>query len=98
MLEGLWPWEPWRLLHGQHLGRVVIVDRDLLRAAIDWVGDPELESRSWLAVQLFAAAHGLAGAHVANPVAELAVPVDPTHELETSLAANCRELLAAGGR
>jgi hypothetical protein len=95
MLEGHWPWEPWRLLHGQHLGRVMVVDRDLLRAAIDWVNDPVAGSHPALAVQLFAATHGLAGAHWPNPAAELAVPVDSHHQLSERVAQRCRDLFGA---
>ena len=94
MLEGHWPWEPWRLVHGQHLGRVLIVDRDLARAAGDWVDDLQFGSHPWLSVQLFAAAHGLDGAHWPNPAAELtSVPVDQTHTIPASLAQRCREIL-----
>jgi hypothetical protein len=95
MLEGHWPWEPWRLLQGQHLGRVMVVDTDLMRAAIDWVDDPVFGSYPWLAVQLFAATHGMAGAHWPNPAAELAVPVEPHHQLSERAAQRCRDLLGA---
>jgi hypothetical protein len=94
MLEGCWPWEPWRLLHGQHLGRVLLVDRDVLQAALGWVDDPDLRASPHLAVALFAAAHGLRGAHHPCPAAELrGVAVDPTQAIPPALADRCRRLL-----
>ena len=95
MIEGHWPWEPWRLLHSQHLGRVMVVDRDLMRAAFNWLDDCALRSQPHLVIQLFAAAHGLVGAHWPNPAAELAVPVDPHHQLSERAAQLCRDLLGA---
>ena len=93
MLEGLWPWQPWRLLHAQHLGRVLIVDTDVEHAARAWLPDPEFDDHRHLRIQLFAAVHGLAGGHVASPLASLSVPVDIDHRVPESLSARCRQLL-----
>ena len=93
MLEGLWPWEPWRLLHGQHLGRVLVVDGDLVRAAEHWLGDPIFDDFPHVRIQTYAARHGIKGAHVACPDASLAMPVDPTQGIDDVLAARCVDLV-----
>jgi len=102
MLEGCWPWEPWRLRHGQHLGRVLLVDADVLDAAQRWLADPAFAAHPHLAVELFAAVHGLRGEHRPCPVAELrGVVVDPTQAIPSELHGRCRQLLtswpSAGG-
>jgi hypothetical protein len=92
-LEGLWPWEPWRLVHGQHLGRALIVEKSLLRAAERWLVDPMFEAFPHLRIQVYAATHGIEGAHIACPHVTLAVPVDPTHRINDAVARRCAELL-----
>ncbi len=94
MLEGLWPWQPWRLHHGQHLGRVLLVRPELHRAARRWLPNPEFDAVPQLRIQLFAAVHGIAGDHVAAPWAQLAAPIDPTHAVSDELAVACRAVLA----
>ena len=79
MLEGIWPWEPWRLVEGQHLGRVLVVDEGLHRAAMEW-GPAAAFAREHphLAVEAYGVAHGLTGGHVARPLARSVTwPVDP---------------------
>ena len=94
MLEGLWPWQPWRLAHGQHLGRVLVVDRALLDAALTWMRDPGFADHPHLVVQLFAAVHGVDGGHLPSPVAHLhSVAVDPTQAIPEHLVERCRQLL-----
>ena len=93
MLEGLWTWQPWRLLFAQHLGRVIIVDADVERAARAWLPDPDFDDHPHLRIQLFAAVHGLAGGHVASPLASLSVPVDIDQSVPDSLSIRCRQLL-----
>lgn len=93
MLEGLWPWEPWRLLHGQHLGRVLIADGGLIRAAERWLDDPMFDEFPHVRIQMYAATHGIDGAHIACPHASLAVPVDPTQRISDAVAVRCAELL-----
>jgi len=94
MLEGIWPWQPWRLEHGQHLGRVLIVETGLHEAARRWLSEPLFESDPHLIVQLFAAVHGISGDHVARPVAQAhGWAIDPTHTISPALAARCKQLL-----
>lgn len=94
-LEGIWPWEPWRLRHGQHLGRVLVVDPTLIDAARAWISEPWVEQHPHLAVQLFAAVHDVAGDHVATPLATLeGVVADPEHALPVDVADRCRQLLS----
>jgi len=93
-LEGIWPWEPWRLRHGQHLGRVLAVDADLLAATRRWISEPWVDDHLHLAVQLFAVVHGVTGRHVARPIATLhGVAADPEHTLPAGLAERCRQIL-----
>jgi len=93
MLEGLWPWQPWRLRHGQHLGRVLLVPPALQVAARRWLPDAAFDEMPALRIQLFAAVHGVAGGHVAAPHAALTAIVDPTHVLSDDVATRCREIL-----
>jgi hypothetical protein len=94
MLEGIWPWQPWRLAHGQHLGRVLVVDRQLHDAALAWMRDPEFADHPHLSVQLFAAVHRIAGGHHASPAARIeGVAVDPGQSIPAHLVDRCRQLL-----
>ena len=94
-LEGLWPWEPWRLEHGQHLGRTMLVTQSLRRAAQRWLaGEPWVESFPHVAVQTFAAAHGLNFAHWPAPVVDLAeTPAEPEAQLRPDVAARVTAIL-----
>ena len=95
MLEGIWPWQPWRLLHGQHLGRVLVVRKGLLDAARAWLSEPIFDDHPHLVVQLFAAAHGISGGHVPSPAASAhGWVVDPTQTMTPSVAERSRQLLA----
>lgn len=95
MLEGIWPWQPWRLLHGQHLGRVLVVRKGLLDAARAWLSEPIFDDYPHLVVQLFAAAHGISGGHVPSPAASAhGWVVDPTQTMTPSVAERSRQLLA----
>jgi hypothetical protein len=94
MLEGLWRWEPWRLAHGQHLGRVLVVDRVLHDAALAWMRDPGFADHPYLVVQLFAAVHGVDGGHLQTPVAQIdSVPVESAQSIPAHLVDRCRQLL-----
>ncbi len=93
MLEGFWPWEPWRLRYGQHLGRVFAVRPWLRRAARRFADQHRIDAGDHVAVALYAAVHGIDGGHRSTPLAELTVPVDPAHEIREPLAAQLRELL-----
>lgn len=93
-LEGIWPWEPWRLRYGQHLGRVLAVDPDLLAASRRWITEPWVDDHLHLAVQLFATVHGIAGRHRPRPLATLhGVIADPEHRVPDSVAERCRQIL-----
>ena len=94
-LEGIWPWEPWRLLQGQHLGRVMVVDRSLRDAVHRWIAEPWVDDHEYLAVQLFAVVHGIEGAHRARPLASVAGSVlDPEQRVPPEIAERCRQLLS----
>jgi hypothetical protein len=94
MLEGVWPWQPWRLLHGQHLGRVVVVRTALVDMARQWLSEPIFDDHPHLVVQLFAAAHGISGGHIAKPVASAhGWAIDPSHQMPTLVAERSRQLL-----
>ena len=60
-LEGLWPWEPWRLRHGQHLGRVLLVDNVVASTAEQWCTEPWAAAHPHVVIQLFCAVHGIRG-------------------------------------
>ncbi len=94
MLEGVWGWQPWRLLHGAHLGRVMVADARLVAAADEWLDGAVMAEHPHLRVQLFAAAHGVAGGHIAAPVARLAGAIDPHHRLSGELATLASDILA----
>ncbi len=97
MLEGIRPWEPWRLWFGEHLGRVLLVDPWIVRAAEGWLDDADFDAVPHLRIQLYAAVHGIEGAHLPCPHASLAVSVDASHRIDTSLAARCRKILGQSG-
>ena len=103
MLEGQWPWQPWRLLHGQHLGRVMLVDPRLDREAGRWARSVERDAGAFtryrhLVIQVFAAAHGISLGHVACPVAELhGVAADPSQQLPEPIAHAVRAVLDRNG-
>ncbi|MEO1057859.1 MAG: hypothetical protein AAFY28_13185 [Actinomycetota bacterium] len=94
-LEGFWPWEPWRLTHAQHLGRTMIVSPSLYRTAQRWLaGEPWADVLPHLAVQVFAAAHGLELAHWSAPIIDLGdVPADPDAQLEPAVAGRVATIL-----
>ncbi|MEM8618736.1 MAG: hypothetical protein AAGF73_03350 [Actinomycetota bacterium] len=94
-LEGLWPWEPWRLEQGQHLGRSMLVTRSLHRAARRWLADePWVESFPHVAVQAFAAAHGVRLAHWPAPIVDLGeTPAEPEALLTPGVAARVMAIL-----
>ncbi len=94
-LEGLWPWEPWRLMHGQHLGRTLLVRPSLHRAAHRWLeGEPWVDALPHVAVQVFAAAHGLELAHWPVPIVDLGdEPADPEARLDPSVAERVATIL-----
>ncbi|MGB0112936.1 MAG: hypothetical protein WBP59_06920 [Ilumatobacteraceae bacterium] len=97
-LEGIWPWESWRLRHGQHLGRVLVVDPDLLAAVRRWITEPWALAHPHVAVQLFSAVHGVRGHHVPRPLASLhGVPLDPEQRLPDDVATRCRQILDGAG-
>ena len=93
MLEGFWPWEPWRLRYGQHLGRVLITRAWFLRAARRFADRQCPILPDHLAVEAYAAVRGVAGAHRSAPLAQLAVPVDPTHTIDDPAATCIQDLL-----
>src|SRR6056297_594288 len=93
-LEGVWPWEPWRLRHGQHLGRAMVVDDELIEATHRWISEPWVAEHEHVALQLFAIVHGIRGVHVPRPLAEVVgTPLDPNHRLVDDVAARCRQIL-----
>ena len=78
-LEGIWPWQPWRLRRGQHLGRLVVAPAGVVRAAAPWFEHPELRLHPHLVVQAWVATHGGVGGHVSTPVATVGgSSLDPT--------------------
>ena len=79
------------------VGRMAAVKAplDLLRASEAWLPDPLFDGHRHLRVQLFAAAHGLEGGHVAAPQATLAVPVEAGHAVPADVAERCLQVLDA---
>lgn len=69
ILEGVWPWETWRLLDGQDLGTVMVVSATAWAAAMPWLTHPDWTTRPHLAVAMSVADRGGHGAHVPTPVA-----------------------------
>jgi hypothetical protein len=95
-LEGIWPWQPWRLVEGQHLGRLVVADGDVVRGAAPWFDDPAVSAFAHLVVQCWTARHGLSGGHLATPVATVdGVPLDPGQRVPQRAAERATQLLRA---
>ncbi len=95
-LEGVWPWETWRLRAGQHLGRVMLVRGDVSRAAAEWVAEPGFAGVPHAAIAAWVALHGGRGAHLPSPVGRVVgVPLDPSHALPGDVAAHLATLVAA---
>lgn len=93
-LEGVWPWEPWRLRYGQHLGRTMVVDDELIKATHRWISEPWVAEHEHVAVQLFAVVHGIIGTHVPRPIARVqGSALDPSHRMAEHVAARCRHIL-----
>ncbi|MFZ9040896.1 MAG: glycosyltransferase family protein [Ilumatobacteraceae bacterium] len=96
-LEGVWPWEPWRLTSGQHLGRLVVTPSSIVRSAADWF-DEEFRGHPHVAIQGWVAAHGGVGRHLPTPVAHVTgAPLDPAHRLPISVADHLRHRLLGRG-
>lgn len=94
-LEGIWPWQPWRLSHGQHLGRVMVVDPALRARVRRWIVEPWVIEHEHVAVQLFCAVHGIEGGHRPRPLATCSDrPLDPDQNLPPDVAARCRDILS----
>jgi hypothetical protein len=56
--------------------------------------EPAFDEHPHLAVQLFAAIHGVEGGHLAAPAAALdGCVVDPSHAIPPPLDERCRQLL-----
>jgi hypothetical protein len=95
-LEGIWPWETFRLGLGQHLGRLMVVHPDVARAAAAWA-PASLRRHPHLAVQAFMAATGLEVAHLPTPVARVSGEhLDPTHTVPEPLASAVRAACQTG--
>lgn len=92
MLEGIWPWQPWRLVAGQHLGRVLIVETAVYDAALAWNSDADLAvEHPHLVMQAYGVVHGLSGGHVARPLARsLGWPVDPAQSVPADVVESLR--------
>jgi hypothetical protein len=94
-LEGIWPWETWRLRAGQHLGRLLVVRGDVVRAAAGWLADPGFAGAPHAAIAAWVAVHGGRGAHVSTPVARVQGTVlDPSHALSPTVIAHMARLLS----
>ena len=95
-LEGIWPWEPWRLRAGYHLGRLVVVRADVVRAAAPWFDDPDLRSHPHFLLQSWIATHGGTGGHLATPVACVrGTPLDPAQRVPDRIVERLLAVLAA---
>ncbi len=95
-LEGVWPWETWRLRAGQHLGRVMLVRGDVSRAAADWVASPGFAGAPHAAIAAWVAVHGGRGAHLATPLGRVVgTPLDASHALPGDVAAHLATVVAA---
>lgn len=92
MLEGIWPWEPWRLVEGQHLGRVLVVETALYRTAMEWGPAADFaREHPHLAIQAYGVVHGLSGGHVARPLARsLTWPVDSRQPIPAEFVGSLR--------
>lgn len=95
-LEGVWPWEPWRLTAGQHLGRLLVVPSSTVRAAADWFDDV-LRGHPHAVVQGWVAAHGGSGGHLPTPVAHvIGTALDPSQRLPEVVADRLRARMSRG--
>lgn len=93
-LEGIWPWEPWRLAAGQHLGRLVAVPAPVVRACSVWFARPELRSQAHVAVQWWIATRGASGEHLPFPVAHVGGDaLDPSHAVAGDVVDAARRLV-----
>lgn len=93
-LEGIRPWDTWRLTVGQHLGQIVLVRADVARAARSWTRRGVLRSAPHVALAAWVAAHGGEVAYVPSPVAHVSdQPLDATQQMDPAVAAACRDLL-----
>ena len=96
-LEGIWSWAPWRLRGGQHLGRLVVVRADVVRAAAPWFDDPELRDHPHFLLQSWIATHGGTGGHLATPVASVrGAALDPAQRVPDPVVDRLLTVLAAG--
>lgn len=68
VLEGVWPWETWRLLDGQDLGKVMVVTPAAWAASAEWRADPRWSTAPHLAVALSVADRGGRGTHLPTPL------------------------------
>lgn len=95
-LEGIWPWQPWRLCRSQHLGRLFAVRGAVAAAAGELLADPAFAGQPHLAIQVWMALHGLAADHLGRPVARVhGVTLDPTHAVDEPASGRAREILTA---
>jgi hypothetical protein len=93
-LEGIWPWQPWRLFNGQHLGRLMLADGDVVRGAAPWFDDPAMAGSPHFVVQCWAARHGLEGGHLSTPVARVdGTPLDPEQRVPVGAAERSAQLV-----
>jgi hypothetical protein len=96
-LEGIWPWAPWRLRGGQHLGRLVVVRAGVVRAAARWFDDPDLRAHPHFLLQSWVAAHGGTGGHLATPVASVrGAALDPAQRVPGRVVERLLAVLTAG--
>ena len=87
-LEGVWPWEPWRLRSGQHLGRLMVTSAGVLRGAADLFDHEVLRQHPHAAVQAWIASQGGVGGHVPSPVAHVTgIALDVEQRLPEPVAA-----------
>ena len=93
-LEGIWPWQTWRLGAGQHVGRFLAVRGDVVRAAADWLAAPGFAGAPHVAIAAWVAAHGGAGGHMSTPVARVVgFPLDPAQAVPADVALHCAQML-----
>jgi hypothetical protein len=95
-LEGIWPWETWRLTAGQHLGRLVLARADVVRSAAGFLEHPAVVGQPHVAIQAWVASAGMRGVHLPRPVALVeGTALDPTQALDVDAAAWQRGVLGA---
>jgi hypothetical protein len=98
-LEGIWPWETWRLTAGQHLGRLLLVRADVVRAAANFLEHPAVAGQPHVGIQAWVASAGMRGVHLSRPVAAVeGTTLDPTQALDRATAAWQRGVLGAEAR